>query len=205
MHLQICWLYTLIFPLFVFSLFWSLLVSVTTKTRQINVPKWPAKISCHGNLPDSSARIIRTIYSPEKSAISTRGLLARDPPFPAQNPQAGPGPPTPPPPPSSSANGTGGRGQGAGPAHPRTLNRYFCFHSHFMNGYIFLYDTIHTYSTQSGLKWNKYIAVGEGIIARKGWGATLLPAPLKGMFCIIKLLQEVSRLAILTRIGYKNI
>jgi hypothetical protein len=138
---------------------------------------------------------------------STRGLLARDPPFPAQNPQARPGPPSlPPPPPNSSANGAGGRGQGAGPAHPRILNRYFYFHSHFMNGYIFLYDTIHTYSTQSGLIWKyKYITVGEGTIARKGWGASLLPAPLKGMFCIIKLLQEVSRLAILTRIGHKGI
>ncbi len=35
--------------------------------------------------------------------------------------------------------------------------------------------------------------------------ASLLPAPLKGMFCIIVLLQEVSRLAILTRIGHINI
>ncbi len=73
-----------------------------------------------------------------------------------------------------------------------------------MNGYIFLYDSIHTYSTQSGLKRkHKYIAV-EGIIAAKGCRAGLFPAPLKGMFCIIKLLQEVSRLAILRRIGYKN-
>ncbi len=31
------------------------------------------------------------------------------------------------------------------------------------------------------------------------------PGPVKGSFCIIKLLQEVSRLAILTRIGHKNI
>jgi hypothetical protein len=51
----------------------------------------------------------------------------------------------------------------------------------------------------------KYIAVGEGIIAGRGWGAGLLPAPLKGTFYIIYLLQEVSRHAILTRIGYENI
>ncbi len=38
------------------------------------------------------------------------------------------------------------------------------------------------------------------LFARKGWGASLLPAPLKGVFCTIVLLQEVSRLAILTRI-----
>ena len=174
------------FFLLLFSLLWNLLVSLTMKTRQINAPKWPAKISCYGNLLVSPARITRRIYSPEKSAISTRGLLAWDPPFPAQNPQARPGPPSLPPPPNSSANGAGGRGQGAGPAHPRILNWYFYNHSHLTNGYIFLYDTIHTYSTQSGLIWKyKCITVGEGIIARKGWGASLLPAPLKGMFCII--------------------
>jgi hypothetical protein len=38
-----------------------------------------------------------------------------------------------------------------------------------MNGYIFLYNTTHTYSTQSGLnKVYKYIAVGEGIVAGRG-------------------------------------
>jgi hypothetical protein len=37
-----------------------------------------------------------------------------------------------------------------------------------MNDYIFLYSTIHTYSTQSGLIKDKYIAVGEGIVARRG-------------------------------------
>jgi hypothetical protein len=96
-------------------------------------------------------------------------LLAKDPPFPAQNPQARPGPPTLPPPPHSSAKGAGGRGQGAGLAHPRILNRYFYFLPHFMNGYIFFYDTIHIYSIQSGLKMKyTYIAVGEGIIARRG-------------------------------------
>jgi hypothetical protein len=37
-----------------------------------------------------------------------------------------------------------------------------------MNGYIFLYNTIHTYSAQSGLNEVLYIAVGDGIIARRG-------------------------------------
>ncbi len=36
----------------------------------------------------------------------------------------------------------------------------------------------------------------------RGEEASLLPAPLKGVFSIIALLQEVSRLAILTRIGH---
>ncbi len=97
------------FFLLLFSLVWNLLVSLTMKTRQINAPKRPAKISCRGNLLDSPARITPRIYSPEKSAISTRGLLAGDPPFPAQNPQARPGPPSLPPP-NSSANGARGRG-----------------------------------------------------------------------------------------------
>ncbi len=212
-NLQIHWLYTLFFLLI--CLFFALKLACFSDyenppnecakmTRQINVPKWPAKISCRGNLPDSSTRIIRRIYSPEKSAISTRGLLARNSPSPAQNPQAGPGPPTLPPPTAPPTEQ--GEGAGSRPDPPTHLNRYFCFHSHFMNGYIFLYDMTHTYSTQSGLKWRyKYSAVGERIIARKGWGAGLLPVPLRGMFCIIRLSQEVSRLAILTRTGYKNI
>jgi len=119
-------------------------------TRQINAPKWPAKISCHENLPDSPARIIRRIYSPEKSAISTRGLLARDPPFPAQNPQARPGPPTLPPPTAQPTERGGGGREPARPTHAYWTGT-FPFFSHLMNGYIFLYNTIHTYSTQSGL------------------------------------------------------
>ncbi len=132
---------------FLFSA-WSLLVSLTMKTRQINAPKWPAKISCRGNLPDSPMRITRRIYSPEKSAISTRGLLARDPPFPVQNPQARPGPPTLPPP-QQLRQRSRGRGQGAGPAHPRTLNRYFCFHSPFHEWlHIFIWHDTYIFYTE---------------------------------------------------------
>ena len=150
-NLQIHWLYiSLLFFLCSTACFFFTRGNPPNKcakmTRQINPPKWPAKMSCHENLPDPPARITRRIYLPEKPAISTRGLLARDPPFPAQNPQAGHGSPTLPPP--RLRQRSGGRGQGAGPAHPRILNRYFSF---LMNGYIFLYNTIHTYSTQSGL------------------------------------------------------
>jgi hypothetical protein len=78
-------------------------------------------------------------------------LLARDPPFPAQNPQAGHGSPTLPPPPHGSANGAGGGGrEPARPTHAYWTGT-FPFFSHLMNGYIFLYNTIHTYSAQSGL------------------------------------------------------
>ncbi len=100
-------------------------------TRQNNPPKWSARKVCHGNLLDSPAIKIRRIYSPDWPAISTRGLLARDPPFPAQNPQARPGPPSLPPSPQQLRQRSRGRGQGAGPAHPRILNRYFYFHSPF--------------------------------------------------------------------------
>ncbi len=174
-------------------------------TRQINAPKWPAKISCRGNLLDSPARIIRQIYSPEKSVISTRGLLARDPPSPAQNPQARPGPPTLPPP-RSSANGAGREGAGSRPGPPTHIEQVLLlsFPISSMATYSLWHDTYIFYTERIDMKY-KYIAVGEGIIARKGWGASLLPAPLKGMFCIFKLLQEVSRLAILTRIGHRNI
>ena len=154
-NLQIHWLY-ISFPFL--SLLNNLLFldyknppnKCAKMTRQINAPKWPAKISCRENLPDSPARITRRIYLPEKPAISTRGLLARDPPFPAQNPQAGPDSPTLPPP-HGSANGAGGGGrEPARPTHAHWTGT-FTFLSRLMNGYIFLQNTIHTYSTQSGL------------------------------------------------------
>ena len=128
-------------------------------TRQ-NPPWQLAGFICDFNPLNLLARIRRHFNS--------RLLLAREPPFPAQNPQARPGPPSPPP--SNSANGGGGRGQETDPARLCILNRYFHFHFPHMNGYIFLYDTTHTGSIQSGLM-NESITIlllGEGIIARKG-------------------------------------
>ncbi len=166
-------------------------------TRQIILPWQPAGFIRENNPPNLLARKICHFNS---------RLACQRSPLPCSKSPGWTRPANPPPPPPQLRQRSRGRGQGAGPGPPTHLNRYFCFYSHFMNGNIFLYDTTQTYSTQSGLKWrHKYIAGGERIIARKGWGAGLLPAPLKGMFCIIRLLQEVSRLAILTRIGYKNI
>jgi hypothetical protein len=155
--------------------------------RQSVPPNKCAKMTRQNILPWKSAgftaRITRRIYSPEKSAISTRGLLARDPPFPAQNPQAGPGPPTLPPPHSSANGAAGGRGQGGDPAHPRILNRYFYFLSPFHEWlHILIWHDTHIFYTERIKVKYEYIAVGEGIIARKGWGAGLLPAPCKGLF-----------------------
>ncbi len=153
-------------------------------TRQINVPKWPAKISCRENLPDSLARITRRIYLPEKPAISTRGLLARDSPFPAQNPQAEHGSPTLPPP-HSSTNGAG-EGAGSRPGPPVYIEQvlFLSFHISWMATYSCRAQYIHILHRADWMKY-KYITVGEGTIARRGWGAGLLRAPLKGVFCII--------------------
>ena len=102
--------------------------SLLAKTRQMNEPNRPAKQTRQNVLPWKHARSTRE-YDPPN-------LLARDPPFPAQDP---PGrtwlASLLPPPPHGSANGAGGRGQGAGPARSSTLNRYFYF---LMNDYIFL-------------------------------------------------------------------
>jgi hypothetical protein len=142
-NLQIQWLYISFTSLSLLnSLFFITRGNPPNKcaklTRQINPPKWPAKMSCHENLPDPPARMTRRIHLPEIPP----SLLK----IPRQNMARQPFPP-----PHSSANRAGG-GQGVDPARLCTLNRYFSFSfSHLMNGYIFLYNTIHTYSTQSGL------------------------------------------------------
>jgi hypothetical protein len=117
------------------------------------------------------------LHARKRRHFNSQLLLAREPPFPAQNPQARPGPAILPPLPTNSANGGGGRGQETDPARPCILNRYFYFHSPHMNGFIFLYDTTYMHSIQSGLI-NESITIlllGERIIARKGRGANLLP------------------------------
>ncbi len=84
--------------------------------RQNNTQEKTASKIRHENMPDLCATKTCQIYLPEKPAISTRGLLAREPPFPPQNPRARPSPPSLPPPPSSSVNGEGGGGKE--PARP---------------------------------------------------------------------------------------
>jgi hypothetical protein len=112
-------------------------------------------------------------------------LLARDPPFPAQNPQEGHGSPTLPPPPTAPPKE---RGEGAGsqPGTPTHIEQvlFLSFHISWMATYSCITQYIHILHRVDWMKY-KYIAVGEGMVARRGWGAGLLPAPLKGMFCII--------------------
>ena len=169
---------------------------------------------CFENPPNEWANLTRQTDPPKCLAMETRQIhprtwpakstCQRSTPSPLKIPQAGHDlPASPPSPPHGSANGVGGRGRRVDPARLCILNRYFYFS---LSDYIFSYNTTHTYSTQGG--WNKVykcIALGEGKVARRGWGAGLLPAPLKGVFCIIRALQEVSRHAILTRIGYKHV
>ena len=151
---------------------------------QNDPPKWPANITRHGNLLDSPARITRRIYLPEKTSHFNSRLACQRSPLPCSK---SPGRTwlAIPPPPLRLRQRSGGRGQGAGPAHPRILNSYFSFlfHISWMATYSCITQYIHILHRADWMKY-KYVAVGEGIIARRGWGAGLLPAPLKGMFCI---------------------
>ena len=134
--------------------------------RQTDPPNRPAKMSCHGNMPDPPASMTRQIHLPEI------------PPSPLKIPQAGHDlPASSPLPPPGSANGAGGRGQGADPARLCILNRYFYFP---LNVYIFLQNITYTHSIQSGQ--NKYImycfrrrkSCKEGV---RSWSP---PGPVKG-------------------------
>jgi hypothetical protein len=131
----------------------------------------PACFTGHENPPNKCAKITRRNDPPEKSAMATCWIHTqpkpaeftrrKDLPFqlaaclpeiplPAQNPQARPGPPSLPPP-GQFRQRSKWEGAGSRPGNPHILNRYFYFHSLFMNGFISLHDTTHTYSIQSGL------------------------------------------------------
>jgi hypothetical protein len=121
---------------------------------------------------------------PEKPAISTRGLLARDPPSPLKIPRQDLASHPSPPPPHGSANGAG-EGAGSRPGPPTHTEQvlFLSLHISWMATYSYITQHIHILHRADCIKY-KCIAVGEGIIARRGCGAGLLPAPLKGMFCI---------------------
>jgi hypothetical protein len=113
-----------------------LLNLLAMKTHQINVPEWLAKIIRRGNLQNSSATQTRGIYSPEISAIATRGIdLPENPPSPLRIPRQDPAHRPPPLPPLTPYNRGGGRGRGTDPARPDIVNRYFSFP--FISFYIF--------------------------------------------------------------------
>ena len=102
---------------------------------QTDPPNNPAKMSCYENLPDPPARMTRQIYLPEIPP----SLLK----IPRQNMARQPSPP-----PTAPPTEQGGGG--------KESTRPACVHwtgtfTFLMNDYIFLYNTIHPYSTQSGL------------------------------------------------------
>ncbi len=160
-NLQVYWLYIsfLIFALLFFL--WNPLVSLTMKTRQINAPKWSAKMTRQNVLSWQPAGFTRENNPPNLLARKTchfnLRLACQRPPFPAQNPQARPGPPSlpppPPPPPPPAAPPMEPGGGGREPAWPTRAHwtGTFTFIPQFMNEYTSLYGTIHTYSIQSGL------------------------------------------------------
>ena len=156
---------------------------------QTDPPNKSAKMSCHENLPDPPARMTRQIYLPEipPSPLKSPGRtwLANLPPPPQLR---------------QRSKGGGARSRPGPPVHLEQVLLLFSW----MITYSCITRYIHILYRADWTKY-KYIAVGEGKVARRGWGAGLLPAPLKGVFCVIWILQEVSRHAILTRIGYENI
>ena len=141
-NLQIHWFYISFASLFfaqqlVFHCLWNPPNKCAKLTRQMDPPRWPAKKSCHENLPNPPARMTRQIYLPEIPPSPLK--------IPRQDMLANLPPPTAPP---------TERGEGAGsrPGPPTHIEQVlFLSFSHLMNVYISLYNTTHTYSTQSGL------------------------------------------------------
>ena len=137
---------------------------------QLDPPNRPAKQTRQNVLPWKHAKSTRE-HDPPNS-------LARDPPFPAQDPQAGHDlPASSPLPPTAPPTEQGGGGQETDPARLCILNRYFYFP---LNVYIFLQNITYTHSIQSGQ--NKYImycfrrrkSCKEGV---RSWSP---PGPVKG-------------------------
>jgi hypothetical protein len=197
MRLQVHGIYTIYSFFFVFI--------KPTDYCQIYLPRKPAKIMCRKGLPEQSAKMIRQSNPPKWSAKATRQnnppwqlaefrcdfnpqnllaktrchfnsryWLAREPPFPAQNPQARPGPPSPPPKLRATEEGEGAGDWPGSPLHPEQV-LLLSFPSHEWL-HILIWHNIYAFYTErtNGWKYN-YITLGERIIARKGWGAHLLP------------------------------
>jgi hypothetical protein len=142
---------------------------------QLDPPNRPAKQTRQNVLPWEHAKSTREHNPPNSHA--------RDPPFPAQDP---PGRtwlaslPPPPPPAPPTERGEGAESRPGPPVHLEQvlLLSLECLH-------ILTEHNIYAFYTERIKQVHKYITLGEGIVARRGWGAGLLPAPLKGVFCII--------------------
>jgi hypothetical protein len=117
--------------------------------------------------------------------FNSRFLLAREPSFPAQNPQARSAR-HPPPPPQQLRQRR--RGEGAGdwpgsPMHPEQV-LLLSFPSHEWL-HILIWHNTYAFYTERINEWKyNYITLGEGIICQEGVRSQSPPAPLKGMFCM---------------------
>ena len=144
----------------------------------MNEPTWPAKLTRQADPPKCLAVETIQIHTRMWHAkfTSQRSPLPR-----SRSPGRTQLASLPPPSPHGSVSGAG-EGVGSRPGPPTHLVQVLllsltCLHiltGH--NIYAFYIERIII---------TKCIALGEGRIARKGWGAGLLPAPLKGVFCII--------------------
>ncbi len=114
-NLQVHGINTIYFSFLCFAFLLNPLDLLAMKTRQINVPKSPAEITRQKNPPWQLAGFMcdfnpLNLLARNRRHFNSRYLLAREPPFPAQNPQARPGPPPSPLPPSTSAQRRMGEG-----------------------------------------------------------------------------------------------
>ncbi len=132
-------------------------------TRENNPPNLLARKICHFN---SRLACQRSPFPCSKSPGKTR-------------PANPPPPPTAPP----TERGEGAESRPGPPTHIEQV-LFLSFPIPWMATYSCITQYIHILHSADWMKY-KCIAVGEGIIARRGWGAGLLPAPLKGMFCIL--------------------
>jgi hypothetical protein len=153
-------------------------------------PYRPAKMSCHGNMPDPPASMTRQIYLPEI------------PPSPLKIPRQNMARQPPPPPPHGSANGAGGGGARSWPGPPVHLEQVLLLSHEWLH--ILVKHSTYIFYTER-IKWSIWIycfrrrkSCKEGV---RSWSP---PGPVKGRVCMIWSLQEVSRHAILTRIGYES-
>ena len=154
--------------------------SLLMKTRQINAPNWPAKQTRQNVLPWKHARSTCE-YDPPN-------LLARDPPFPAQDP---PGRTwlaslLPPPPPTAPPTEQGERGARSRPGPPVHLEQVLLLSHECLH--ILAKHNIHTFYTERIKQVYKYIAFRRRKNCNEGVRSWSPPGPVKGSICIIKAL-----------------
>ncbi len=146
-------------------------------TRHNILPWKSAEFTCENNPPNLLAR---------KTCHFNSRLACQRSPLPRSKSPGRTWLANPPPPPPRVRQRSGGWGAGRRPGPPTHIEQLLLlsFHISWMVTYSYKTQYIHILHRADWMKY-KYITVGEGTIARRGWGAGLLPALLKGVFCII--------------------